>query len=198
MEYFKTPKGTELPFLMLQGKKYLQVAYRILWMREEKPNWVITSRIVERTDSFVIMEATILNEEGKIISSAHKCGKFGPNEIEKSESGAIGRALAFLGYGTQFAEDLLDEGDDIADAPIAPKQPGVPEKAASPRFHLSDAQVKRLYAIAYKNNYSNADIFDILRRYKVFEASMLSKTQYEEICQHFEDSPQPEGDVISL
>ena len=41
--------------------------------------------------------------------------------IEKSETGAIGRALAALGYGTQFTADELDEGQRIVDSPQARK-----------------------------------------------------------------------------
>lgn len=38
--------------------------------------------------------------------------------IEKAETGAIGRALAALGYGTQFTGDELNEGERIADSPV--------------------------------------------------------------------------------
>lgn len=38
--------------------------------------------------------------------------------IEKAETGAIGRALAALGYGTQFTGDELDEGKRIVDSPV--------------------------------------------------------------------------------
>src|SRR5437660_10218898 len=36
---------------------------------------------------------------------------------EKAETGAVGRALAMLGYGTQFAPELSEE-DRIVDAPV--------------------------------------------------------------------------------
>ena len=39
---------------------------------------------------------------------------------EKAESGAIGRALALIGYGTQFAAEL-EEGERIVDSPVASK-----------------------------------------------------------------------------
>ena len=40
-----------------------------------------------------------------------------PDYIEKAETGAIGRALAGLGYGTQFAPEL-DEENRIVDSPV--------------------------------------------------------------------------------
>jgi hypothetical protein len=41
-----------------------------------------------------------------------------PDFIEKAETGAVGRALAMLGYGTQFTGDELSEEHRIVDAPV--------------------------------------------------------------------------------
>lgn len=38
--------------------------------------------------------------------------------IEKAQTGAIGRALAMIGYGTQFAGDEFNEAHRIVDAPV--------------------------------------------------------------------------------
>ena len=40
-----------------------------------------------------------------------------PDYVEKAETGAIGRALAALGYGTQFAPEL-NEQHRIVDSPV--------------------------------------------------------------------------------
>lgn len=68
--------------------------------------------------------AEIFNEENHLISTGHKRehkAHFCDFE-EKAETGAIGRALAHCGYGTQFAPDL-DEGERIVDAPQAKDDP---------------------------------------------------------------------------
>lgn len=39
--------------------------------------------------------------------------------VEKAETGAVGRALAMLGYGTQFTGDELSEEHRIVDAPVS-------------------------------------------------------------------------------
>ena len=41
-----------------------------------------------------------------------------PDYIEKAETGAVGRALAMLGYVTQFTGDELNEEHRIVDAPV--------------------------------------------------------------------------------
>jgi hypothetical protein len=129
---FKTKAGTELPILNLKGKEYLQVAYRIQWMREEHPDWSIETELVQFNETFVVAKAVIKSEKGVIIGMAHKREdiKHFADNIEKAETGSIGRALALCGYGTQFCADDLDEGQRLADSPLGsqagvrPDQPG--------------------------------------------------------------------------
>lgn len=121
---FKTPKGTELPFLNLKGKDYLLVPHRVLWMREEHADWSIESEFLTLNESIAIARATIRDSQGKIVAQGTKSEtpQGFPDFIEKAESGAIGRALAFSGYGTQFAQEL-EAGEDVVDAPIGTPKP---------------------------------------------------------------------------
>lgn len=119
-----TPKGTNLPIINLKGKPYLQVAHRLVWFREEHPNGIIKTQILHNVDGSVITRAEVyvLDKNGmpQMVASAHKeenKSNFSDN-IEKSETGAVGRALAMCGYGTQFDPEL-DEGVRLADAPVA-------------------------------------------------------------------------------
>lgn len=117
---FKTKKGTELPVLNLKGKDYLEVKYRLVWFREERPTWSIQTEPVSLTDKMACFKATVSDEMGRIISTSHKIENIQgfPDFAEKAETGSIGRALALLGYGTQFCADELDEGDRIVDSPV--------------------------------------------------------------------------------
>lgn len=127
---FKTKKGTVLPILSLRGKPYLQVAHRIAWLADEVPNYDITTQQVEIEQDYAIFRATISileqNTEGtwhvvkKATATKSETKKGFADFIEKAETGAIGRALAMLGYGTQFTGDELDEGARLADSPTAP------------------------------------------------------------------------------
>lgn len=120
MNSFKTPKGTELPIMNIKGKPYLQTAYRIVWFREECPKHSIETDFIIHTDSSALVKAIIKDEQGKVLSTGHKYeDKQGfPDFREKAETGAIGRALAMIGFGTQFCSDELDEGTRLADAPL--------------------------------------------------------------------------------
>lgn len=121
MTIFKTPAGTELPLLNLRGQDYLEVKYRLVWFREQKPGWAIETNPVELTASSAYFRAVIKDETGRIVATAHKFeDKQGFSDFrEKSETSAIGRALALVGFGTQFCADDLNEGDRIVDSPIA-------------------------------------------------------------------------------
>ena len=118
MTEFTTKGGTTLPILNLKGKPYLQVAHRIVWFREEHPEDTIETSLVQVNDDCTIAQAIIKTPEGRIRAMAHKREdkKGFQDHTEKAETGAIGRALALCGYGTQFAPEF-DEGERLADSP---------------------------------------------------------------------------------
>lgn len=102
----------------LKGKQYLQVMWRLVWFREEKPKWCIDTKLEQLTADHAVFSAKISDETGTQKASGYgsESIKDFRDYIEKAETKAIGRALAMLGYGTQFAPEL-DEGDRIVDSP---------------------------------------------------------------------------------
>lgn len=125
---FKTDKGTELPLLNLKGKEYLEVKYRLVWFREAHPEWSIETEFITVTERSAFARAVVKDEQGRIIATSHKAEAVDnfPDFLEKAETGAIGRALALIGFGTQFCADELDEGDRIVDAPANSRQTAAP------------------------------------------------------------------------
>lgn len=121
-----TKKGTELPLLNLKGKDYLQAAHRLVWLREDHPEWSLETEFVRLEETFAIVKATIRDDSGRVISCAHKREDKAhfPDFIEKAETGALARAAGVAGYGTAFAEELADGAlaNRPADAPAAPKK----------------------------------------------------------------------------
>ena len=123
--------------MKLKGRDYLQVMWRLVWFREEKPGWMIRTEIVSADDKHAVFRATIADESGAVRSMGHgseSVKDFG-DYLEKAETKAVGRALAMLGYGTQFAPEL-DEGERIVDSPVQreeaqQKAPAQPEPASA-------------------------------------------------------------------
>ena len=137
MSTIKTKAGTTLTLLSLKGKDYLPVAQRLVWFREECPTWGLETSFLKLEETYAIARAEVKDETGRIIATAHKRedAKHFPDFMEKSETGAIGRALAEVGYGTQFAPEL-DEEDRIVDTPQARR----PAQAAAPAQKLAVAK----------------------------------------------------------
>ncbi len=116
----------------LKGKQYLQVAWRLVWFREEHPDWRIATEIIEHVyGDHAVIGATISDPKTETIF----CNAVGSESIkdfrdylEKAETKAIGRALAILGYGTQFAPEM-DEEERIVDSPVERKKASAPAKA---------------------------------------------------------------------
>lgn len=127
MKEFRTKNGTSLPLTSLKGKDYLLVAHRLVWFREDHPDWGLVTELIKCDDETCVAKATVYGvpkspgEMPPLVATAHKREdrKHFADFIEKAETGAIGRALALCGYGTQFAPEI-DEEDRIVDSPITP------------------------------------------------------------------------------
>lgn len=115
--------------MKLKGKDYLQVAWRLVWFRDPEDGFPlngIRTELIEHGEDWAVFKAEITDENGFVLSTGHgsESAKDFPDYLEKAETKAVGRALAMLGFGTQFAADELDEGSRIVDSPVdrAPKK----------------------------------------------------------------------------
>ena len=109
----------------IKGKPYLPVQWRLVWFREDHPDWSIITEVTDhREDKQATAKAYIKDNEGRVISTAHKTArprKIIPDYVELAETGAIGRALAYTGYGTQFSPDILEDENGVVDSPVTKK-----------------------------------------------------------------------------
>ena len=100
-----------------KAQEYLDVKWRLLWLRREHPNAEITTEHVRLDESSAIFRATVILPAGGSATGygSETVGDF-PDFIEKAETKAIGRALNALGYGAQFTE-AEEEGASATTAP---------------------------------------------------------------------------------
>jgi hypothetical protein len=162
----------------IDGRDYLEVKWRLLWLRTEYPTARITTEMVKFEDGFALFRAEVALPSG---ASATGWGSETIHDfadyIEAAETKAIGRALAGLGFGTQFCRDFDfavanragAPQPQIVDAPInypsvAGNAPQRSEPAPAPRplvamapraaeggrpgGTVTDKQLKAIYAIA--------------------------------------------------
>lgn len=109
----------------LKGKQYLQVMWRLVWFREEHPDWSISTTLVawDKEQQLAVFKAEISDNTGHAVSTGYgsESVKDFKDYMEKAETKAVGRALAMLGFGTQFAPEL-DEEERIVDSPVSRPQ----------------------------------------------------------------------------
>jgi len=111
-------------------------------------------------------------------TKSEKAASF-PDFIEKAETGAIGRALAALGYGTQFTGDEWDEAHRIVDSPVD-RQPALASK------HVSDGNRGESYRPTQRTSEQEAEL-------SISEQQLSS---IRKLCEHL-GKPEPEN-VTSL
>jgi len=138
MNTVKTEKGTVLPLTNLKGKDYLMVAYRLQWFNEKVDNFEIETQFLHLDDTQTVARATVtvMDKDGKVVKKATATKRETKSDFtdhtEKAETSAIGRAVALLGYGTQFALADLDEGERLADSPLTNTKAATSKPAPTP------------------------------------------------------------------
>jgi hypothetical protein len=146
----------------VNGAEYLEVKWRLVWFRHENPNGRIHTELVSHQDENAIFRAFVeIPEAGSATGwGSETAGDFG-DYLEKAETKALGRALAALGYGTQFCPDFEFGADDnrVVDSPIdlsrtrARRVNGNAEQSAA-----TARQIKFLFAIAREAGISDEEL----------------------------------------
>lgn len=137
---------------MKGGKLYCPVYVRIALFREKCPiheGWGIVTECIDKDEQSAMFCAKITDPQGRVIATGFKREHRAhfPDFEEKAGTGAVGRALLFAGFGTQYALDELDEGDRIVDAPIPPGK-GYTLTATPTISDASDAVAQKAYKAA--------------------------------------------------
>jgi uncharacterized protein YbdZ (MbtH family) len=90
------------------GKDYLEVKWRLLWLRSQHPDARITTEIVQHNEEsgFALFRAEVeIPTGGKATGWGSETVRDFYDYVEAAETKALGRALAALGFGTQFCTD---------------------------------------------------------------------------------------------
>ena len=102
---------------------YLEVKWRLCWFRDRYPHGTIETEelCVDLDRGYARYKARVADGEGGSATGYGTETKAGfADYVERAETRSLGRALAALGYGTQFVGAELDELPHVADAPVIP------------------------------------------------------------------------------
>ena len=187
---------------------YLPVQWRLVWFREQCPEGSIetemlhleldreteeegyawnnetrrSEKVIKRANGLAVFRAVVKDGKGGIATGtkSEKAASF-PDYIEKAETGSIGRALAALGYGTQFAPDL-DEQHRIVDAPVDRSTPATDGNGQKPLASVRSATV---------GSNSKANGTTVEEGANDAPATDQQLTSIRKLCQHL-GKPEPE------
>lgn len=124
---------------IVDGAAYLEVKWRLVWLREAHPDAVVETEMVESSRDHAIFKAFVRLPDGASATGwGSEYREQFHNFIEAAETKALGRALAALGFGTQFAGDLGTDrgGYGLSDAPVqlrAIREDGEPVSTPRPQ-----------------------------------------------------------------
>ena len=150
---YTTKKGTQLPLMSMKGKPYMQVAQRLIWFTEDVESYSIdvSFPFIDENETVAFASIKLFDSAGKVVKSVTATKRESKahfiDHTEKAETGAIGRALAMLGFGTQFAVADLEEGEKdgsprVVDSPVLTKpstpSSSSPAKSASSGFGVTE------------------------------------------------------------
>lgn len=147
----------------VNGGDYLEVKWRLVWFRTDHPDGEIQTELVSLESGNAIFRARVaIPGGGAATGFGSETADDFRDYIEKAETKALGRALAALGYGTQFCPDfefgaqqnrVVDSPIDLRGTRAVREQRGEPAgNPATPR------QIKFLYAIAREAGLSEEDL----------------------------------------
>jgi hypothetical protein len=147
----------------VSGRDYLEVKWRLVWLRSVHPDAQIETELVQHQNHSAVFKAKVTVSSGASATGwgSEASDDFG-DYLEKAETKALGRALAALGFGTQFCPDF-DFGAEqqrVVDSPvdIRAARGGHSAQSQPARQEATPRQIKYLNAVAREVGLSTEDL----------------------------------------
>lgn len=137
------------------GADYLDVKWRIAWLRSEHPDAQIETELLAVDEERALCKATVrLPSGGAATAHATASRVGGAGQVELAETRALGRALAALGFGAEYAEEDIVPARPaerpvslVPPTPVRPlrdvEPPPEPEPEPSPRTERPERAERR-------------------------------------------------------
>ncbi|MCD6027915.1 MAG: hypothetical protein K0S78_89 [Thermomicrobiales bacterium] len=158
----ETPFDPTRHLTRVSGSDYLEVKWRLVWLRDRHPDATLETELVSHHDNTAIFRAQVQIPGGGAATGwgSEAAGDF-RDYLEKAETKAIGRALAALGFGTQFCPDheFGAANGRVVDSPVKParasrasasseRQESATVAAIGPDQGATQRQLRYLQAVA--------------------------------------------------
>lgn len=123
--------------------EYLPVQWRLFWFRLENPKGKIDSKaiLLDMEKGAAVFETYVEREDcGNARMHGSETQGDWKDYIEKAQTKSLGRALAAVGYGSQFTDDEFTEGERIVDSPVEKQSPAKQEPQADDPYSWKNVQ----------------------------------------------------------
>ena len=158
---------------------YLEVKWRRVWFNEEHPDWkrLIDVKMFPENDipKACLAKAEIYNDKNELVTIGwgYSTVEMFKRFVEKACTAAEGRALASIGYGTQWAEEYYEDTDsaeNLVDSPVIKNAVEViqEEQATTAQKEFVKKLVK---------DKKQEEILSMLKEIKAESIDTLNKTQ---------------------
>ena len=172
----------------IKGKDYIDVSQRVKAFRMVYPGGCIETDMVSNENGLCIFKAKIYNEEGKLLATGTAYEKESSSFINKTsyiencETSAVGRALGMAGFGIDTS---IASADEVLNAISNQNKASSSKGNNTPQTNkkLSEAQLKRLYAISSAAGYSPEKLAALIRAKYKCDTTEITKEQYDYICE---------------
>ncbi|MBZ4664755.1 hypothetical protein [Mahella sp.] len=177
-----------------ESADYMEVKWRMVWFRNENTqntHTVIKDKIIDIERRFAYFEVEVTDSKGNVeIGVGSETGDDFEDYIEKAYTKAYGRALAALGYGTQFAPEISDD-NAVVDAPVSRPAAEATSVNANVRHaddNITDPQRRAIYAIYTAIGLTEEQMRDIIhRRYNKDDSKKLTKQEASDLIDYLND-----------
>jgi len=158
---------------------YLEVKWRRVWFNEEHPDWKILIDVKMFPENDIpkacLAKAEIYNDKNELVTIGwgYSTVEMFKRFVEKACTAAEGRALASIGYGTQWAEEYYEDTDsaeNLVDSPVIKNAVEViqEEQATTAQKEFVKKLVK---------DKKQEEILSMLKEIKAESIDTLNKTQ---------------------
>lgn len=168
-------------------KDYVEVNVRIMKFYEKYPEGRITTELVKWENDVIVMKATAYRDNQDIpASTGYAYEKEGSSFINKTsalencETSAVGRCLAILGFEIKKS---VASREEVANAQL--QQLNI-KPNMTPVSGLSEAQLKRLFAIGNKAGFKKDVVEATVKKMFGCEPKDMTKDQYNTVCERLE------------
>jgi hypothetical protein len=125
----------------VNGSDYLEVKWRLVWLRDQHPDATVETELVSHNENTAVFRARVaIPGAGSSTGwGSETAGDF-RDYLEKAETKALGRALAALGFGTQFCPDF-EFGAAVGRVVDAPVKVANQSRSSAPASRQDTASV---------------------------------------------------------